>query len=583
MRLPQIVFGAIAFLVLAQSPVCAQVTLSGSALELHSNGNADGDSWTLTKNGYVGTYISLAAPASVVISVIASGSSNNAVLPHMNFAVGDMVRGWDVALVTSTYEATLSLPAGVHFVRIELTNDNAQSSRSLTIASVSVSGAVILNSNSNENALASAATYTANYRRGTARIRVPWFAPGTPVRVKLSRMAFNLGGITSGLTSFPDLETNPATGSQAEHYQQLVNSSFNALVPSNGGKWAYNEANRDVVTMESIDSFLGYAQAHNLRSRMHTMLWDTNQQPAWVQDLMSQAASGDMSAKIALRDEIFERIHYYVRQRARDIVEIDVLNESLHHPRYLQIFGESGIAEIFSRVNEALMDANSLALPMLNEFNVLQFSTDPTTGASDPYANWYRSHVENIRDAGGRMGGIGVQYYADVRDQSVIGGNAHSAARVAQAIRNLSVTGLPVSLTEFGVVSNGGAWDWTHATRIMIETLRIVFGTPQATGFMFWQLRALTPYSFGLVDANWQPTPAGDAFKALRAEWDTDVQTTIGMDGTIEFNGYYGDYVLTIDSQPFAFTLRKGVIDYILPRYLLPKRPAPNPKFGISR
>lgn len=583
MRLPQFFFGAFALLLLARYPLCAQTTLSGSALALHSNGNANGDSWTLTQNGYVGTYVSVAAPGSVVISVIASGSTSDGVLPHMNFAVGDMVPGWDVAPVTSVYESTLSLPVGVHFVRIELTNDDARSSRSLTIASLSVNGAVILNSNSDENALASAATYTANYRRGTARIRIPWFAPGTPVRVKLSRLAFNLGGITSGLTSFPDLETNPAAGSQAEHYQQLANSSFNALVPSNGGKWAYNEANRDVVTMESIDSFLSYAQAHNLRARMHTMLWDTNQQPVWVQDLMSQAAAGDLAAKAALRDEIFERIDYYVRHRARNFVEIDVLNESLHHPRYLQIFGESGIAEIFNRVNEALIDANSLALPMLNEFNVLQFSMDPTTGASDPYANWYRAHVENIRDAGGRMGGIGVQYYADVRDRSVIGANAHSAARVAQAIRNLSVTGLPVSLTEFGVVTNGGVWDWTHATQIMAETIRIVFGTPRATGFMFWQLRALTPDSFGLVNANWQSTPAGDAFKALLAEWDTDLQTTIASDGTIEFYGYYGDYVLTIDSQPFAFTLTKGVTDYILPRYLLPKRPALNPKLGIKR
>jgi hypothetical protein len=170
-----------------------------------------------------------------------------------------------------------------------------------------------------------------------------------------------------------------------------------------------------------------------------------------------------------------------------------------------------------------------------------------------------------------------------VRDRSVIGANAHSAARIAQAIRNLSVTGLPVSLTEFGVVSNGGAWDWAYATQIMVETLRIVFGTPQATGFMFWQLRALTPDSFGLVDANWHSTPAGDAFRALLTEWDTDVQTTIANDGTIEFNGYYGDYELTIDSQPFSFTLIRGVTDYILPRYLLPQRPAPNPKFGLRR
>ena len=573
MRLPLIVIGALAFVVLAPCFAHAQTTLSGSALALHSSGAADGDAWTLFQNGYVGTYIRLEAPGTAVISVNASGSSNNAIPPHLNVAVGDIIRGWDISPATALYDAALPLSAGVHFLRIELTNDDARSNRSLTVISVTVSGAAVLNSNSDENALASAATYATDYRKGNARIHIPWFAPGTDVRVKLSHLAFNLGGITSGLTSFPDLENNPAPGSQADRYQQFVNTSFNTLVPSNGGKWAYNEANRDTVTMEAIDSFSSYVQAHNLKARMHTMLWDTNQQPGWVQDLMAQAAAGDVAARAALREEIFERINYYVRQRAKNFAEIDVLNESLHRPRYLEIFGEDGIAEIFSRVNEALQDANSLARPMLNEFNVLQFSVNPMTGMSDPFANWYRSHVENIRDAGGRQGGIGIQYYADVRDSSVIGGNAHSAARVAQAIRNLSVTGLPISLTEFSVVTNGGTWDWARATKIMTETLRIVFGTPQATGFMFWQLRALTPDSFGLVDANWQSTPAGEAFKALRAEWDTDVLTTIANDGTIEFNGYYGDYVLTIDSQPFSFTLTKGVIEYSLPRYIIPKRP----------
>ena len=559
----------------------AQTTISGASLALRSSGGPSGDDWVLSGNGYVGTYITLDAPGAVTLNVIASGSTDDATAPRVNVAVGDFINGWDVAGGFNNYSTRLNLPAGAHFIRIEFNNDAPTANRTLTVRNLEVIGATIANANNNDNALAAAKTHIDNYRRGPVTVKLPSIAPGAEVKVELVSHAFNFGGIASGFTSFPDLADNPPPGTQAYNYQQFINSHFNALVPSNGGKWAYNEETRNVVTMGAIDTFLNYAAARGFPARMHNLIWDTNQQPAWAQSLISQAVAGDMAAKEMLRQEIIERIDYYVRSRAKRYVELDVLNESLHQRRYWQIFGAQGIAEIFNEVADALDDAGAAARTMLNEFNVLQFSTDPINGGSDPYANWYRAHIEEVREAGGKMGGVGVQYYADLRAN--IGSNIHNPARIMQAFQNLAVTGLPVSLTEFSVVTNGGAWDGARATQIMEETMRMTFGAAGATGFMFWRLRATTPDTFGLVDNDWNLTPAGSRFEQLMAEWDTNLTTTVGADRTISFTGFYGDYVLTIGGQQYPLTLIKGQTTYVIPGLPIPARTLRRPRARPSR
>ena len=559
----------------------AQTTINGDSLALRSSGSPSGGDWVLSGNGYVGTYITLNAPGPVTLNIIASGSTGDATPPRMNVVVNDSVAGWDVTGAFDNYSTTLNLPAGTHFIRVEFNNDAPTGNRALTVRSLEVVGATISNTNDAANALAAAKTYIDNYRRGPVTVKLPSIAPGAVAQVELISHAFNFGGIASGFTSFPDLADNPSPGTQAYNYQQFINSRFNALVPSNGGKWTYNEETRNVVTMDGIDTFLNYAAARGFRARMHNLIWDTNQQPVWAQTLISQAAAGDTAAKEMLRQEIIERIDYYVRGRAKRYVELDVLNESLHQRRYWQIFGAQGIAEIFNAVAGALNDAGATARAMLNEFNVLQFSSDPVNGGSDPYANWYRAHIEEVRDAGGKMGGVGVQYYADLRAN--IGSNVHNPARIMQAFQNLAVAGLPVSLTEFSVVTNGGAWDGARATQIMEETMRMTFGAAGATGFMFWRLRATTPDTFGLVDNDWNLTSAGARFEQLMAEWDTNLTTTVGADRTISFTGFYGDYALTIGGQQYPLTLVKGQTAYVIPGLPIPARTLRRPRARPSR
>src|SRR5262249_20823705 len=156
--------------------------------------------------------------------------------------------------------------------------------------------------------------------------------------------------------------------------------------------------------------------------------------------------------------------------------QVDGLNEALHSPTYWTIYGASGIASIYNQLLTAAAAAgNSNLRTVTNEFNVLQFSpatlTPPTTNfgiggtlnpnatasGSDPYANYYRSEVEAINNAGVSSFGhrviteIGMELYTNVNST---GSNAISANTMQKALQNLSVEGLPLSMNEFGMVNS---------------------------------------------------------------------------------------------------------------------------------
>ena len=413
-------------------------------------------------------------------------------------------------------------------------------------------------------ALAAADAYIKSGRRGPARVRIAGVAPGTQAHVRLRRHAFHFGINIPGTFNRFLIDGAPPT-SEAGRFQSFVLEHFNTVVPSNGGKWLYNEGVREFVTMDYIDLMLRWAARHRLVARMHTMLWDTEQQPAWVIDLLTAAAAGDAAARADLLRAIDRRIDYYVRDRAGTFQELDVLNESVHHPRYIDVLGAAGIADVFNRVADSARDAGVPLRLFLNEYDVLQQSRDPRKGKTaplDPAANWYRRHVEAVRAAGGDVTGIGVQYYADPRPAIE---TPHSAARIGQALGNLTATGLPVELTEFGIRKGASH---AEAARVLDETMRMVFGTPGTTGFVMFGFWAGAIWDTApdavLVDNEWQLTEAGAAYEKLMAAWSTDVTVPVAADGTIAFTGFYGDYTADVPGRTLSFELVRGKIAYDL-------------------
>src|SRR3954464_12302052 len=127
------------------SQVAIGQAINGSSMAYRSSGAASGSDWTLSENGYVGTYIKLDAPGDVTVSAQASGLAGGGGDPNMNIVIADTTAGFDVTSGFNSYSHTFSLPAGTYFVRTEFNNDVPAVNRQLTVRNLSVSGATVEN------------------------------------------------------------------------------------------------------------------------------------------------------------------------------------------------------------------------------------------------------------------------------------------------------------------------------------------------------------------------------------------------------------------------------------------------------
>jgi GH35 family endo-1,4-beta-xylanase len=578
--------------VLGHSPLAWAI--SGSSLVLNSGGISRGNA-LLNSNGFVGSYITLVAPGDVTVTVNASGTAFGDVNPRMNLALGDSLAGFDVTPSTfNNYQHTFTnLPAGTHFLRSEFTNDRG-TTRSLSVADLSVVGATLLNTNTSDNALAAADNFIANYRRGPARVKLLGAALGSDVNVKLRRHDFNFGVAVPGSFNGSLLAQNPNPGSTAARFQQaLIDNRFNSLTAENDGKWGSNEGTRDVLSSTAInpnggpnipymDRISDFASENGMNYRQHNLIWgpngsgNNNQQPGWAHTMLQNPnavdpVSGDLNS-VALRDEISERIDYYAGDRAHRFYEIDVFNESYHTgsnnssaaTTHWDLYGATGIAEIYKEAKDAIAAAGSNSKVFVNEYSVLQ------NQGGDYYADWYMRHMEEIQNAGKDLygedenvvEGIGFQYYVSPSNLA-----NHNSARVYAAMQNMAVQGLPMSLTEWGGTGTNNATAEANAATILTQTARLVFGMPGTTGITLWNLRN-TGGVFAPVgtfyENDWSVRDPAIAWQALMEQWDTDLSLNVLPDGTIDFTGFYGEYEIIIGEQTFFLDLTKGVTEYSL-------------------
>jgi GH35 family endo-1,4-beta-xylanase len=578
-------------LLLPALPLTAQpiTPISPATLALNSSATPQGDSLHFTESGFAGTYVQLTAAGRLTVTLTPQSPTATAATPTTFYlAIGRTRQPITLTAATpETFTTHFDLPPGTHLLRIEFAAGAPISSSTLTLLNLSLSATTpltILNEHTDALALAAADTFIATGRQSTITLHLPPPPPGQPVTIRQLTHEFAFGGNVNGADARLVNPTAPQD-SDAARFQKFFPTAFNAAVPSNMGKWAYNEPSPGQPTMQDIDAVLTFAAKHNMRTRMHALLWDTPQQPQWVLDLLTAATSGDAAAKSQLRQAITHRIDYYVRQRAARYHELDVLNESLHEPRYLNLFGPDELAEIYRQTASAAKESGSTASLFLNEYNVLQNSRRPPygkgtpAGADDMYANWYRQHAQDLIARGAPLSGIGIQYYAGPDTPSP---HHHSPARIAGVFHNLASTGLPLTLTEFGIarrapVSQGEGLPTTRpltdpatAQKLMDDSLRLAFGHPAVQGFYFfgfWEnaMWNQAPSAI-LADKSFTPTPLGQHYLALRQQWSTHLTATPNSQGHLTFPAFHGTYQLTTPTgQTFAFTVTPTTKTITLP------------------
>jgi autotransporter-associated beta strand protein len=597
-RYPRLLgIGLTAMAIATWTSIASAQTINGNSIALQSIGSASGTAWTLNSDGYLGTYIQVPSSAGgqVTFTINASGAQSNSIWPDMTLSVAGQNTSFSVNSTNpNTYSATLNLAGdtspsanGTYFVRLQLDNQTGSATPDLTVNSLNVSGAAaVVNQNNPTLALESAQTFIDKYRQGQMNVTLLGagnspLPSGTPVQVKLVNSPFSLGSgvydndeINNFYNRYPWLTaTASSTGNAAlaYKYQQFVQNNFTTIEPETTGDWSSDEPTQGNVSMSFPDQIANYAEAHNLTLRMHALA-DKGQQPAFINN---DFAADNVSA---INSAVTTRIGYYVSAnntqpgsadgapRTLAYQQLEILNESLHatgsEPNYIATLGYSGVANIFSQVANAVAAAGANTKLYTNDYNVLQYSTDPATNASDPYANWYLDEIQSINNAAGSkvVSGIGSELYAT--NQPV------TPVTMQEAMQNLAVTGLPYTLNEFGIATGTSA---ATAAADLQNAFTMVYGNPNATNFDFWDfwstLQAndgfLSGYEAGaLMDANGNPTPLYTNTLLPMLEADgyvlpgsiTPMNLTVGANGLVSFNGSYGTYDVTVDGKNYLLT-----------------------------
>jgi len=359
----------------------------------------------------------------------------------------------------------------------------------------------------------------------------------TEVRVRLARHEFLFGtAVAVGRLA--------EAGEDGRRYREFLSSHFSGLVDENSMKWYHVEKVRGQLDFVKADLLADFARDHDLALRGHCLLWaKTKYLPEWARALPGPELEPLALAQVRRMAE---------RYRGR-LAAWDVNNEMLDGQHFSQTIRAGIDAEFFKTAHAA-----DPGTPLfVNEYHILD---------SDERTAKYLELILALRGQGAPVGGIGVQEHAAERlapapapaDGEAAGERVERQSRAALVpadmwarLDRLAATGLPIHLTEISAKTK----DETRKAEALEAFFRTGFAHPGVEAIFlwgFWEKAHWMGRDAALVDAQWNPLPAGHRIfqDLLGKEWNTDLALQTDADGTVKFRGFFGSYTVAAGNQP---------------------------------
>lgn len=165
----------------------------------------------------------------------------------------------------------------------------------------------------------------------------------------------------------------------------------------------------------------------------------------------------------------------------------------------------------------------------------------------------YKDIFGNLRAAGRRVDGMGIQFHAFNR-KGMLAAEDLTPDVLTKAYRKLSTAELPLYITEVTIPGNGEKGAELQAV-IVKHLYRLWFSTPRMAGITWWNLGDGTAFGGenlvmgGLLDSLMNPKPAYRVLDTLiNRDWRTQLHSTTDRRGKTAFRGFYGVYELEVIS-----------------------------------
>lgn len=505
----------------------AGLTIQAEAASVRTLGGAIADCWVLNGDGYDGEYLNFASSGTYTVTARASGTGAAGLGPMMTLVYDGATAGSSAvdASKWNTYTFQFNATAGVHELKLGFINDfqTATEDRNLYldwfkidaptgVATPALSSAqawVSAVKAQEDQILAQADSLIQLYRQSDAVLQIV-DKNGTPIQgatVSINQTShdFLFGANLFSYARFGTPEANA-----------LFNQRFAALFNYGTVPFYWNslESTQGQPNYQLTDMMVNWATQNGITLKGHPLLWNTPYStPAWA------GTSGPTTAQLQ------QHVQNVMQRYAGKISTWDVVNEPVERPGY-------DVAAAYQWARAA--DPN--ARLSVNEYGEY----------IDGNPQFY-DFLKSAGQSGMPYDIISLQGHTPETDRFSMG-------QVWQTLNQYGQLGKRIQISEFtppsaGQAMTGGVWTGTWNAQSQADYAakfyKTAFANPNVEAISWWDVYdpAAEVNGGGLLDANLNPKPAYNAlFDLINRQWHTQVSTTTGSSGAINFRGFHGNY-----------------------------------------
>lgn len=385
---------------------------------------------------------------------------------------------------------------------------------------------------------------------------------GAAVDVDMVNHAFRFGA------AFSDQEMHPGDQLYSETALEVVQSYFNSITFGNYMKWSYVENRPAEDSLATVSEVLDYRPFNSdapFQVRGHTTVWGAQYQLP----LDVRAMTDPTQLRNRIRTHVTD---YHTIFKDSGIVVFDLYNEPFHERETLieKAVPDGTMAEEAAEVAEWFKNAAAAhpeAQLYINDYNMLNFWRD-----DDEDIHEYKAFVDAIRDAGGPVGGIGVQAHMDrytSKERIVRRLNILAAPMAPTANFPDGLPGLPIEVTELDINTQ----QWTSATEaeqaeVVANVLDSAFEHPAVEGITLWGMRDSihwrdnSPMYDDSDPDNWRLKPSGAEWvNRVTDTWWTDLQGTTNASGAYSGNVFKGMHRITVRINGNTMSVERNITE----------------------
>ncbi len=396
------------------------------------------------------------------------------------------------------------------------------------------------------------------HRKGDISLTVPAFA-GKKVQIRQLNHAFKFG---ANLLLLDEVRKE-----DKEKFKELFKKHFNlATIPfywntlePNEGKPRYAADSEYVYRRPAPDACMEFCKECGIDPKLHVLFYDKFA-PQWLRDCDEETCL----------EKLEQRFREIAERYAGKMFEVEVTNELFCVNDRKTVLGKKrNIAEHCFALAKKYFPTDRLTI---NE------STSNTQFEKDNYSPYYM-FCDKLIHTGVPVDRIGIQrhQFTGVRalnqeeyDGSVLEGLHHQdIAAQLNALDILAELGKPLEITEVTLPCFTTDIRGEELQADLLERIYTAwFSHPAVDAIVYWN--TADGYAFeepgrnenncrgGLFHKDLTPKKAAERlYYLINEKWHTELEMDADEEGTLQFRGFYGDYIAECDGTVYEFSIKK--------------------------